>query len=229
MEGILRMSKETAALTLNPQLAAFHKSLLAKYEEANKSVKPGQTLFVGSSIMELFPIEKWEEAGEVKFDHYIYNRAVRATTTAFMLEHMDVQVFDLAPSKIFINIGTNDIGFEVPEAEFQANYEAIIRQIQEKLPDTEIFMLKYYPINSKDFGHDSDEQTLFKTRSNAAFDHASELNRQLADKLSVHFIDLSDGLANDEGNLKPELTLDGAHLNEDGCRVVLENLKPYLE
>ncbi|MDM5144140.1 hypothetical protein ICE98_01214 [Lactococcus lactis] len=116
------MSKETKALTINPQLAAFQEELLAQYDKANLSAKKGQTLFIGSSLMEIFPIEKWEEEGKVKFSKYIYNRAVRATTTSFLLEHIESQIFNLEPSKIFINIGTNDTGFEIPEAEFMSNY-----------------------------------------------------------------------------------------------------------
>jgi hypothetical protein len=115
------MSKETRALTLNPELAAFQAALIAQYAEANRTAQKGQTVFVGSSLMEIFPIEKWQEDGEVAFDHRIYNRAVRATTTAFLLVHLDTQVFDLEPSKVFVNIGTNDIGFGVPEDELLAN------------------------------------------------------------------------------------------------------------
>ena len=120
------MSEETKALTLNPQLEAFQEKLLAQYDKENLSAKKGQTLFVGSSLMEIFPIEKWEEEGKVKFSKYIYNRAVRATTTAFLLKHLESQIINLEPSKIFINIGTNDIGFEVPEAEFMSNYNEIL-------------------------------------------------------------------------------------------------------
>ena len=53
------MSKETQELTRNPNLVAFQTNLLAEYREKNKTAKKGQTLFIGSSIMELFPIEKW--------------------------------------------------------------------------------------------------------------------------------------------------------------------------
>lgn len=163
------MSKETKALTINPQLAAFQEELLKNYDKANLSAKKGQTLFVGSSLMEIFPIEKWEEAGEVTFSHYIYNRAVRATTTSFLLEHIESQIFNLEPSKIFINIGTNDIGFEIPEEEFLNNYDQILSQIESKLPQTQVYVMRYYPINTVDFGQDSDEKTLFETRSNEKF------------------------------------------------------------
>lgn len=223
------MSKETKALTINPQLAAFQEELLKNYDKANLSAKKGQTLFVGSSLMEKFPIEKWEEAGEVTFSHYIYNRAVRATTTSFLLEHIESQIFNLEPSKIFINIGTNDIGFEIPEEEFLNNYDQILSQIESKLPQTQVYVMRYYPINTVDFGQDSDEKTLFETRSNEKFQKASDKIKKLADNHHFHFIDVNDGLSDENGNLKKELTFDGAHLNPAGYQLVLENLKVYLE
>jgi len=222
------MSKETKALTLNPELAAFQASLLARYDAANRTARPGQTVFVGSSLMEIFPIEQWQETGEVAFDRYVYNRAVRATTTVFLLAHLDTQIFDLAPSKIFINIGTNDLGFGVPEADFLANEREIFRQIAERLPGCETYALRYYPINTVDFQNDEDERTLFATRSNAAFQAASDKIEVLAHELGFHFLDVNAGLADESGNLKKELTFDGAHLNPDGYRVVLANLTPYL-
>ena len=87
---------------IRPQVSGTITQVLVK---EGAKVRKGQTLFVGSSLMEIFPIEKWEEAGEVTFSHYIYNRAVRATTTSFLLEHIESQIFNLEPSKIFINIG----------------------------------------------------------------------------------------------------------------------------
>ena len=223
------MSKETKALTINPQLAAFQEELLKSYDKANLSAKKGQTLFVGSSLMEIFPIEKWEEAGEVTFSYYIYNRAVRATTISFLLEHIESQIFNLEPSKIFINIGTNDIGFEIPEEEFLNNYDQILSQIESKLPQTQVYVMRYYPINTVDFGQDSDEKTLFETRSNKKFQKASDKIKKLADNHHFHFIDVNDGLSDENGNLKKELTFDGAHLNPAGYQLVLENLKVYLE
>jgi lysophospholipase L1-like esterase len=222
------VSKETKSLTLNPQLEAFQASLIANYDTANRTAERGQTVFVGSSLMEIFPIEQWEENGEVAFDSYIYNRAVRATTTAFLLDHIDTQIFDLEPSKIFINIGTNDIGFEVPEDEFLANEREIFRRISDRLPDCTTYVLRYYPINTVDFQSDEDERTLFATRSNAAFQAASDKIEVLAKEFGFPFIDVNAGLADESGNLKKELTFDGAHLNPDGYRIVLANLTPYL-
>ncbi|WP_221771884.1 GDSL-type esterase/lipase family protein [Listeria booriae] len=96
--------------------------------------------------MEIFPIEKFQQEQDLGLDKIIYNRGVRVTTTADLLEHMDTLIFDLAPSKIFINIGSNDIGFNVPENVFLANYDTILQQIKEKLPDTIVYVMAYYLI-----------------------------------------------------------------------------------
>lgn len=135
----------------------------------------------------------------------------------------------MEPSKIFINIGTNDIGFEIPEEEFLNNYDQILSQIESKLPQTQVYVMRYYPINTVDFGQDSDEKTLFETRSNEKFQKASDKIKKLTDNHHFHFIDVNDGLSDENGNLKKELTFDGAHLNPAGYQLVLENLKVYLE
>jgi lysophospholipase L1-like esterase len=225
------MSDQTVELTnLDPRIKEFQDKLRADYAVANETAKKGQIVFVGSSLMEIFPIEKWEEEGKVAFDKYIYNRGVRATTTADLLAHMDVQIFDLAPSKIFINIGSNDIGFGVPESTRLANYDEILSQIKAKLPDCQVYVMAYYPMNtSADFGEPKEEHdSLYNTRNNATFADASEKVAQLAKKHGYDFINVNAGLADESGNLRKELTFDGAHMLPNGYEIVLENLKAYL-
>ena len=110
-----------------------------------------------------------------------------------------------------------------------SNYNEILTQIGEKLPQAQVYVMRYYPINTLDFGQDSDEKTLFETRSNEKFQKASDKIEKLAQKHHFHFIDVNDGLSDENGNLKKELTFDGAHLNPAGYQLVLENLKVYLE
>ena len=73
----------------------------------NQMAKKGEVLFVGSSLMEQFPIQ------EILMNHdmhlCIYNRGIGGYTTEDMLESMEEQIFALEPTKIFINIGTNDL------------------------------------------------------------------------------------------------------------------------
>jgi len=223
------MSEQTTALTnLNPQIEAYKELLRTRYAEQNTSAKKGQIVFVGSSLMEIFPIEQMQQG--LGLDRVIYNRGIRATTTAELLEAMDVCIFDLAPSAVFINIGTNDVGFGVPEATFLANYDEILRQIKEKLPHTQVFVMAYYPVNAvSDFGESEVEHTsLFEKRNNEILQAESAKVEQLANKYGYTFINVNDGLSDADGNLRKELTFDGGHLLPAGYEIVLANLKKYL-
>lgn len=222
--------KNTKALTnLHPELKQFQEKLWAQYRDENRTAKPGQIVFVGSSLMEIFPIEKMQAERDLGLSKHIYNRGVRATTTADLLTHMNDQIFDLAPSKIFINIGSNDIGFGVPEATFLDNYSEILSQIKAKLPTTEIYVMAYYPTNHTGKFSDGDEgDALLAKRGNDAMADASDKVATLAKQQAVHFINTNTGLTDETGNLKADLTFDGAHMLPAGYEIVLDNLKPYL-
>lgn len=226
------MSEKTKELTnMSPDIIKFQNNLRAKYKVENQTAKKGQIVFVGSSLMEIFPIEKMQKEQDLGLDKIIYNRGVRATTTADLLKYMDIQIFDLMPSKVFINIGSNDIGFNVPEKTFLSNYDKILQQIRTKLPDTKVYVMAYYPINTVDnFGEQKEEHNqLYEHRSNEKNDVANTKVKDLAQKNSCEFINVNAGLTDDKGNLRKELTFDGAHMLPNGYQIVFENMKKYLE
>jgi hypothetical protein len=98
------MSQRSTDLTnLNPKIAEYRNSIRNRFVQENKIAKRGQIVFVGSSLMEMFPIDKMQSS--LGLDKVIYNRGIRATTTAELLEGIDICILDLKPSKVFINIG----------------------------------------------------------------------------------------------------------------------------
>lgn len=113
----------------------------------NKDAVKGQTVFTGSSLMEMFPIEEWvKELGSNA--PIVYNRGVGGYRTTDLLPILDACVFELKPHKVFINIGTNDLSDDnIPLETVMSNYDQIITQIEEKLPGVIIYMMAYYPVN----------------------------------------------------------------------------------
>jgi lysophospholipase L1-like esterase len=223
-------SEKTSSLTnISPGITKLQNDLRAKYALENQTAKKGQILFVCSSMMEIFPIDKLQQ--NLGLDKIIYNRGVRATTTADLLNHMHTLIFDLAPSKIFINIGSNDIGFSVPEEVFLANYDKILREIKEKLPDTSVYVMAYFPINTlDDFGEEKQEHDRFYAhRSNKLLESANTKVEELAQKNGYEFINVNTGLTDINGNLRKELTFDGTHMYPAAYEIVLANLKKYLQ
>lgn len=202
---------------------------LAHFRVQNELALKGKTLFTGSSLMEQFPI------GELLMNHgmhtVVYNRGIGGFTTQDMLAHMEEQIFGVQPGRIFINIGTNDIG--APGYRQEAlieNYRNILKQIKERLPETEIILMAYYPVN--ELAHEAGDPMLdatFKTRTNENIQKANAAVCELAHELGCRFIDVNQGLAEETGRLKKEYTIEGIHMYANGYEVVFRNMKPYLQ
>lgn len=210
------------------QMAREQQDKLERYRILNQNVKKGETLFTGSSLMEQFPINELLMTNGMT--NVIYNRGIGGFTTADMLAHMEEMIFALKPSRIFINIGTNDIGspdYQLPK--LMENYEKILTQIRERLPQAEIFMMAYYPVNETDkLGDQEWAKTMFATRTNENILLANEAAEKLAEKMGCKFINVNEGLTDERGKLKKEFTIEGIHMYANGYQVVLDNLKKYL-
>lgn len=201
---------------------------LERYRILNQNVKKGEILFTGSSLMEQFPVNELLMTNGM--DQVVYNRGIGGFTTTDMLQHMEEMVFGTEPSRIFINIGTNDIGS--PEYQLEAlleRYEEIIVRIQERLPEAEINMMAYYPVNETDKIPEGEwGKTAFVTRTNENLNIANAAIENLAAKKGCRFINVNEGLADERGKLKREYTIEGIHMYANGYQVVLQNLKKYL-
>jgi lysophospholipase L1-like esterase len=205
----------------------------ACYAMLNHYAKQGQIVFSGSSLMEFFPIGEMQSA--LKTDEVIYNRGIAGATTADLLDALDVCIFQLAPSKIFINIGSNDIGmagsFETNFEKLLSNYSTVMDRIKDRLPECLVYVMAYYPVNSlADFGLDARQKAeMFRTRTNANITKANDAVRSLAQQHGFRFIDVNSGLSDDEGNLKKEYSTDGVHLRPNAYEVILENMRKYIQ
>ena len=201
---------------------------LERYRILNQNVRKGEILFTGSSLMEQFPVNELLMTNGM--DQVIYNRGIGGFTTMDMLLYMEEMVFGTEPSRIFINIGTNDIGSPAYQLEaLLERYEEIISRIQERLPEVEINMMAYYPVNETDKIPEGEwGRTAFVTRTNENIDIANAAVEKLAAKKGCRFINVNEGLEDERGKLKKEFTIEGIHMYANGYQVVLQNLKKYL-
>lgn len=213
-----------------PEAHDEKKEKVRKYKILNRLARKGQTVLVGSSLMEFFPIHELLQRHE--HECCIYNRGIAGYVTAELLKSMEACIFELAPSKIFFNIGTNDIS--VPDYRLErllANYDEILTRIAERLPDCRVYVMAYYPVNAKaEFPYVSraSMEEVFQRRTNEAIREANIAIERLASKHRYTFIDVNEGLTDAEGDLKEEYAVDGIHMLPNGYAVVLNNLLKYL-
>lgn len=199
---------------------------ILRYREENKNAKYGQIVFTGSSLMEMFPINKLLE--EHNDSIIVYNRGIGGFVSRELLEVINVCAIDLKPSKIFINIGTNDLSdSRIPISELMENYDKIISEIEAGLPETIIYLMAYYPVNYE--AADEGMKECLKIRNNEKIRTANAEVKKLAEKHSQRYIDINKNLMDEQGRLKAEYTIEGLHINEDGYRAVYNDIIAYMK
>ena len=213
---------------MEQQMRSEQQTKLERYRILNRYARKGEILFTGSSLMEQFPINELLMSSGMT--QVIYNRGIGGFTTDDMLQYMEEMVYGTEPSRIFINIGTNDISRPEYRLEtLMANYRKILTQIRERLPQAEITLMAYYPVNETDKRPDSSMAAeMFATRNNENIALANQAVEKLAKELGCQFINVNDGLTDERGKLKKEFTIEGIHMYANGYQVVLDNMKKYL-
>lgn len=200
------------------------------YDDLNKIARKGQILFTGSSLMEQFPVN--EIAMSMGITKTIYNRGIGGTTTDDFLEHIGTVLLDLEPGKVFINIGTNDIRPREDGQPWQKhllnNYRRILEILKEKLPQAEVYMMAYYPINADLPDAPEWTKAALQTRSNEALNDTNRKLAQLAEEMGYHFIDCNDGIKDDLGRQKAEFSKEGMHMYPAAYIEVFKALQQYL-
>lgn len=197
-------------------LADQQAELWDKYAALNQQVSHPNMVFAGDSITEYFPLHEMLLASVP-----LYNRGVHGITSLQLLEHLDSQVLDLKPSRVFILIGVNDLKTREPKAVCQT-IQDIIGQIRQQLPETDIVLLSLFPMDeSPEFVRTPSQ------RNNQTIAQLNSLLSKLAND-KVHWLDIHDLLCDNQGQLKREWTVDGLHLTVASYSIVAKALADYL-
>lgn len=212
------MAKEAWRLEKEQMVRDFH--------VWNQTCVKGQIVFTGSSLMEMFPIEKWvKELGPDA--PIVYNRGVGGYRTTDLLPILDACVYELQPRKVFINIGTNDLSDgNVPLETVMRNYDRIITQIEATLPGVVIYLMAYYPINYDAASEEMKPCLLIRT--NEKINKANELVAELAARHNQRFINVNAPLTGEQGRLKAEYTIEGMHIKPEGYLAIFEDVMKYI-
>ncbi len=195
------------------------------YRELNRTARRGEIVCAGSSLMEMFPVSQL--AQEAGCEKVIYNRGVSGFITDELLENLDVCILDLKPARLFINIGTNDLNDPAVTADdLMKKYDCILNLVEAALPQTEIYLMAYYPVNYEAAAEDMKE--CLRVRNNGRINEANEHVRKLAEKHGKRYIDVNRMLKDEEGRLRAEFTIEGMHINEQGYRAMFPDFLAYV-
>ena len=195
------------------------------YHDLNRSARTGQIVMAGSSLMEQFPIN--ELLMSMGIHTIVYNRGLGGFTTGEYLEALNECVLELKPRKVFINIGTNDIGLtDGWEKTLIENYRTILRRIRTELPDCRIYVMAYYPVVKTDEPFCPPNAAQPRTLDGVRL--ANRLVENLAAELELDFLNVNRVISDPEGYLRKELAKDPGHMWPCAYREILNALLPYL-
>jgi lysophospholipase L1-like esterase len=193
-----------------PNMPAHYTKRVAQFEK--EPVVSGRIIFLGNSITEM---GKWSQLLK---DSTIVNRGIGGDITFGVLRRLD-DIIQRKPSRLFILIGINDIGMDIPDAVIADNYRKIIQTVQAKSPSTQIYVQSILPLNPaiKNFPQHYDKQ-----------EHVlgvNQLLKKVADETKSTFINLYPLFLDSNKRLAARYTGDGLHLNEAGYQVWVNFLK----
>ena len=163
-----------------------------------------EIVFLGNSLIQC---GNWSE---LLSNPKIKNRGIGGDNTEGILHRLS-EVTESAPSKIFINIGTNDLALNIRISEIIKNYEQIINDIQHSSPKTKIYLQSILPVK--------DRRAIPIPKKLRCNDSIQVLNKEinnLSKKYSLTYIDLYDHFIDENGDLNMIYSFDALHLNGKG-------------
>ena len=191
-----------------------------QYSELNHCVTEGQIVFLGDSLTEFFKTAEFFPCFGV------YNRGIASDTTRGVLDRLHDNVIAIKPRKVFLQIGTNDLGAKIPISRIVANIKEILTRMKESIPNVQLYLLSLYPVNAFAVIFSA---FFVRNRRNKDLQRINVELEAFCIENNIKYINVFDRLTDEKGRLKKEFTVEGLHVSYDGYKVISEILEPYLK
>lgn len=172
----------------------------------------GTAVFLGDSITELCELETYYPGLRAE------NQGISGDTTAGMLNRLDSSVYAYSPDILVLHGGINDLFLGYEDDQIVENLCAIVRNVQQKLPDTEIVLQSLYPVAETGGGYLTEHIRAINARL-----------EQLSAEIGCRYVDVYSALKMEDGSLRPAYSDDGLHPNDAGygaaCPVVADAIR----
>ena len=175
------------------------------------AARSGPIVFLGDSITEggiwseLFPGAP------------VRNRGIGGDTTRRLLARLD-DIHRLAPRRIFLMIGVNDLNAGLPLAETEANLRSLLDDLARNLPWTEVVVQSVLPVDDRWRGR----------ADNAGILAINQILKREAASRGLRYVDLQPLFRGPDGQLRRELSNDGIHLLGPGYEIWRQAIAPLV-
>ena len=189
-------------------------------EIREQEIVKGQIVLLGDCVIESIDVQE-------HFDGLnVYNNGIAGDTTTLLKETLYKRAIKYKPSKLFISIGSNDIGFDgLDVKEVYNNITDIVEEVKRRSKDTEVYIVSVIPVNATVAEYINRDYV--DARDNFDINMLNFYLRNFARKSKHKFVDASKVLKNNYDTLNLKYTIDGFHLNDEGLKVVAQMIRQY--
>ena len=186
--------------------------------DIRQELKKENIVFIGDSIIELYPIED-------VFDNMpIINSGIPGYRTTNILDELENMLYKYNPTKVFLLVGINDYILDDKENyidDISNNIIKILKEIKDNRPKAKIYLESIYPINK--------ELREWKREvNNEDIKRINKITKKYAEKGNITYIDLYNELTDKDGSFDKRFTDDGLHPNLKGYVKITSVLMPYI-
>jgi len=164
----------------------------------------------------------------------IVNRGISGDYTEGALNRLD-EIIYYKPIAVFLLIGLNDffddntLRTERTPENIGKNIFRIANTIKKGSPDSKIYIQTIMPINNKQYLEDKPYVEFLWPRYRPSInEQVIQLNNFIKQNSNFEIIDLYHSFVNRSGSMKRNLSRDGVHLNENGYKIWIKQLMPYI-
>lgn len=198
-------------------------------EFKNDPIGLNKIVFLGNSI--IYGMRNYESVFDVK---NIVNRGISGDYTEGVLGRLN-EIIYYKPIAVFLLIGLNDFFDDntlrperTPE-NIGKNIIRIANTIKKGSPDSKIYIQTIMPINNKQYLEDKPYVEFLWPQYNPSInEQVIQLNNFIKQNSNFEIIDLYPSFVNSSGSMKRNLSRDGVHLNENGYKIWIKQLMPYI-
>ena len=185
----------------------------------NRFAKPGGIVFVGDSLTQRYPLNEFYPG------LHLYNRGIDGDTTVGVLKRLDLSIFDLKPTTVVLQIGTNDLQVEgISKDTTIVNIQKIVNAIQTTQPAIHLILVSLYPVNL------SIDKLVNKfivgPRNN---EDIKSINQAIAKIQGVKFVDVYPHLLNEDKELNMQYSKEGLHLSLAGYAIITPLIRQAID
>jgi lysophospholipase L1-like esterase len=180
--------------------------------------KKEKIVFAGDSITDRYNLNKYYQYD----DKIVVNSGIGGYQTKNVIARFYNLIEQHEADKVFLLIGTNDLGFYVDRDKVVTNIEKIFEDTREVNPKAKLYYQTIYPVNRE-------LNDNLAGRNNKDIKYINEKMKSYCETHNITYLDIYSKLVDEDDNLSRDYTLDGLHLNDAGYDVVTSILKKYVE